>query len=222
MNQIPLVDLKAAHAEVADEVRAGFDRVLAGTAFIGGEEVAAFEREYAEFAGVEHCVGVANGTDALELALRASGVGAGDEVVLPANTFIATAGAVARIGARPVLVDCLPDSLLMDPGAAVAAVGEATRAVVPVHLYGQCADTAALAAELPPHVRVVEDAAQSQGATREGRSPAAAGSPRPASTRARTWARTGTRAPWSPTTRRRPPWCGRWPTTAVSPSTGTT
>ncbi|XIE77596.1 DegT/DnrJ/EryC1/StrS family aminotransferase [Streptomyces sp. SBR177] len=175
MNHIPLVDLKAAHAEVEAEIRAGFDRVLAGTAFIGGEEVAAFEREYAAFGGVAHVVGVANGTDALELALRASGVGAGDEVVLPANTFIATAGAVARIGARPVLVDCAPDTLLIDPGAVLGAVGAATRAVVPVHLYGQCADVAALAAALPERVRIVEDAAQSQGASRSGRTPGAGG-----------------------------------------------
>ena len=169
--QIPLVDLAAAHAEVADEIAAGFARVLAATAFVGGEEVAAFEREYAAFAGVDHCVGVANGTDALELALRASGVRAGHEVALPANTFIATAGAVARIGARPVLVDCDPDTLLIDPERALDAVGPATRAVVPVHLYGQCADTALLAAGLPDWVRMVEDAAQSQGATRDGRSP---------------------------------------------------
>ncbi|MFI8824830.1 DegT/DnrJ/EryC1/StrS family aminotransferase [Streptomyces sp. NPDC053431] len=175
MNQIPLVDLKAAHAEVAEEIRAGFDRVLANTAFIGGEEVAAFEREYAEFGGVAHVVGVANGTDALELALRASGVGAGDEVVLPANTFIATAGAVARTGARAVLVDCDPDTLLIDPRAARAAVGPATKAVVPVHLYGQCADVAALAEGLPAHVRIVEDAAQSQGASRHGRTPGSGG-----------------------------------------------
>ncbi|MFJ3905509.1 DegT/DnrJ/EryC1/StrS family aminotransferase [Streptomyces sp. NPDC090025] len=175
MNHIPLVDLKAAHAEVEAEIRAGFDRVLADTAFIGGAEVAAFEREYAEFGGVAHCVGVANGTDALELALRASGVGAGDEVVLPANTFIATAGAVARTGARPVLVDCAPDTLLIDPKAALAAVGPATRAVVPVHLYGQCADVTALTEALPAHVRVVEDAAQSQGAARDGRTPGTGG-----------------------------------------------
>lgn len=175
MNQIPLVDLKAAHAEVADALRAGFDRVLADTAFIGGEEVRAFEREYAAFAGVGHCVGVANGTDALELALRASGVGVGDEVVLPANTFIATAGAVARIGAKPVPADCLPDTLLLDPQAALDAVTRATRAVVPVHLYGQCADTDGLAAQLPPYVRIVEDAAQSQGASREGRTPGSGG-----------------------------------------------
>ncbi|WP_225847061.1 DegT/DnrJ/EryC1/StrS aminotransferase family protein [Streptomyces sp. HPF1205] len=175
MNQIPLVDLKAAHAEVAEDVRTGFERVLANTAFIGGEEVRAFEREYAAFAGVAHCVGVANGTDALELALRASGVGAGHEVVLPANTFIATAGAVARTGARPVLVDCDPDTYLMDGPAALDAVGGATRAVVPVHLYGQCADVEALAAALPPRVAVVEDAAQSQGAARDGRSPGRGG-----------------------------------------------
>ncbi|MFJ9809538.1 DegT/DnrJ/EryC1/StrS family aminotransferase [Streptomyces sp. NPDC101158] len=175
MNQIPLVDLKAAHAEVAEEIRVGFDRVLANTAFIGGEEVDAFEREYAEFGGVAHVVGVANGTDALELALRASGVGAGDEVVLPANTFIATAGAVTRTGARPVLVDCDPETLLIDPRAARAAVGGATKAVVPVHLYGQCADVAALAEELPARVRIVEDAAQSQGASRHGRTPGSGG-----------------------------------------------
>ncbi|MFJ9537500.1 DegT/DnrJ/EryC1/StrS family aminotransferase [Streptomyces sp. NPDC101225] len=171
MNQIPLVDLKAAHEEVADEVRAGFDRVLANTAFVGGEEVRRFEREYAGFGGVAHCVGVANGTDAVELALRASGVGPGDDVVLPANTFIATAGAVARIGARPVLADCLPGSHLLDPQAALDAITPATRAVVPVHLYGQMADVTALASRLPDGVRVVEDAAQCQGASRDGRTP---------------------------------------------------
>ena len=175
MNQIPLVDLKAAHEEVADEVRAGFERALAGTAFIGGDEVRRFEREYADFGGVAHCVGVANGTDAVELALRASGVGPGDEVVVPANTFIATAGAVARIGARPVLADCLPGSYLLDPQAALDAVGPATRAVVPVHLYGQMAEVTELAAQLPDHVRVVEDAAQCQGATRDGRTPGSGG-----------------------------------------------
>ena len=100
---IPLVDLQAAHAEVAEEVSTGFKRIFAETAFIGGEEVAAFEREYAAFCSVSHCVGVANGTDALELALRAAGVGQGDEVILPANTFVATAEAVVRAGARPVL-----------------------------------------------------------------------------------------------------------------------
>ena len=170
MNAIPLVDLKAAHAEVADEVKQGFERILAATAFVGGAEVAAFEQEYARFSRARHCVGVANGTDALELALRAVGAGPGDEVVLPANTFIATAEAVARAGARPVLVDCDPATHLIDVPAALAAVGERTRAVIPVHLFGQLAPAAELAEALAgTGVHVVEDAAQSQGATRHGR-----------------------------------------------------
>ena len=170
MGRIPLVDLQAAHAEVAEEVELGFKRIISATAFIGGEEVAAFEREFAAFVGVPHCVGVANGTDALELALRAAGVVAGDEVVLPANTFIATAEAVARVGARPVLVDMDPASYLVDVDAALAAVTPATRAVVPVHLYGQLAEVERLTDGLAgTGVTVVEDAAQCQGATRHGR-----------------------------------------------------
>ncbi|MFV2100542.1 DegT/DnrJ/EryC1/StrS family aminotransferase [Micromonospora sp. LOL_024] len=169
MPKIPLVDLAAAHLEVAEEVESGFKRIVADTAFVGGAEVAAFEREYAAFSGVTHCVGVANGTDALELALRAVGVGPGAEVVLPANTFIATAEAVARAGGRPVLVDCDPESYLIDVDAALAAVTPATRAVVPVHLYGQLADVQRLRAGLSGRgVAVVEDAAQCQGATRHG------------------------------------------------------
>jgi sugar O-acyltransferase (sialic acid O-acetyltransferase NeuD family) len=147
-SQIPLVDLGAAHAEIADEVRAGFERVFATTGFVGGPEVAAFEQEYAAYSGVRHCVGVGNGTDALELALLASGVGREDEVVLPANTFIATAEAVARVGARPVLVDCDPDTHLIDVDAALAAVGPRTAAVMPVHLYGQHAAVELLEAKL--------------------------------------------------------------------------
>jgi dTDP-4-amino-4,6-dideoxygalactose transaminase len=170
------VDLKAAHAEVADEVRAGFDRILAATAFVGGHDVAAFEREYADFSGVRHCVGVGNGTDALELALRAAGVRRGDEVVLPANTFIATAEAVVRAGGRPVLVDCDPGTHLIDVPAALAAVGRRTAAVIPVHLYGQLAPVERLAAGLAGSgVAIVEDAAQCQGATRHGRAAGAGG-----------------------------------------------
>jgi dTDP-4-amino-4,6-dideoxygalactose transaminase len=165
VSKIPLVDLQAAHAEVADDVAVGFKRVLANTAFVGGEEVAGFEREYAEFAGVEHCVGLANGTDALELALRALGVGPGDEAIVPANTFIATAEAVARVGARVVLVDCDPSTYLIDTDAALRAITPRTKAILPVHLYGQQAPVEAL---LGSGVPVVEDAAQSQGATRHG------------------------------------------------------
>ncbi|MGN9910402.1 DegT/DnrJ/EryC1/StrS family aminotransferase [Phytohabitans sp. LJ34] len=176
MSNIPLVDLAAAHAEVAEEVEAGFKRIIGGTAFIGGAEVASFEEEYAAFTGVPHCVGVANGTDAIELALRAVGAGPGSEVILPANTFIATAEAVARAGARPVLVDCDPDTYLIDVDAALAAVTPATRAIVPVHLYGQLAPVERIRARLGgSDVAIVEDAAQSQGATRFGRGAGADG-----------------------------------------------
>jgi dTDP-4-amino-4,6-dideoxygalactose transaminase len=161
---IPFVDLAAAHAELDQEIRAGFDRVMSTTAFINGSDVGAFEEEYAGFLGAAHCVGVANGTDALELALRAVGCGPGREVILPANTFVATAEAVVRAGARPVLVDVDPDQLLIDP--AQVNPGPATAAIVPVHLYGQCAPVESFE---DLGVPVVEDAAQSQGATRHGR-----------------------------------------------------
>src|SRR3979490_2155553 len=98
---VPLVDLAAQHDQVAEEAALGWAEVLKATAFVGGPQVAAFEAEFAEYSGVRHCVGVANGTDALELALRALGVGPGDECMLPANTFIATAEAVAPAGAAP-------------------------------------------------------------------------------------------------------------------------
>jgi dTDP-4-amino-4,6-dideoxygalactose transaminase len=171
LKPIPLVDLAAQCDEIAAEVAAGWAAVLERTAFVGGPQVAAFESEYAEFVGVGHCVGVGNGTDAIELALRAYGVGPGDECVLPANTFIATAEAVARTGATPVLVDQADDdTYLLDVTAVEAAVGPRTRAILPVHLYGQAAPVERL---LPIAARVgavvVEDAAQSQGATRNGR-----------------------------------------------------
>jgi dTDP-4-amino-4,6-dideoxygalactose transaminase len=168
---IPLVDLGAQQAEVDDEVRAGLDEVFARTAFIGGPAVGAFEKAYAQFTSVEHCVGVANGTDAIELALRAVGVEPGAEVILPANTFIATAEAVSRIGATPVLVDVDDEYQLIDPSAVRAACTASTKAIVPVHLFGQVAPVERLidiAAEFG--AVVVEDAAQSQGATRHGRS----------------------------------------------------
>ncbi|WP_158881468.1 DegT/DnrJ/EryC1/StrS family aminotransferase [Amycolatopsis anabasis] len=164
MPGIPLVDLAAQHDQVADEVAAGWAEVLKATAFVGGPQVAAFEAEFAEFCGVGHCVGVANGTDALELALRALGVGPRDECVLPANTFIATAEAVARAGARVVLADCDAETGLIDVDAVHAVTGPRTRAIVPVHLYGQTAPVEALPAGVP----ILEDAAQAQGARRDG------------------------------------------------------
>jgi dTDP-4-amino-4,6-dideoxygalactose transaminase len=177
VTSIPLVDLAAQHAAVADEVASGWQEVLAATAFIGGRQVAAFESEYAEFIGTQHCVGVANGTDAIEIALRALGVGAGDECILPANTFIATAEAVCRAGATPVLVDCADDgTYLIDTAAVEAAITPRTRAIIPVHLYGQAAPTERLM-PLAEQIGafVVEDAAQSQGARRHGASAGALG-----------------------------------------------
>jgi dTDP-4-amino-4,6-dideoxygalactose transaminase len=177
VTSIPLVDLSAQHAAVADEVAEGWQEVLARTAFIGGPQVATFEHEYAEFIRVPHCVAVANGTDAIEIALRALGVGYGGECILPANTFIATAEAVCRAGATPVLVDCADDeTYLIDTGAVEAAVTPRTAAIIPVHLYGQAAPVERL---LPLARRigawVVEDAAQSQGARRNGTSAGALG-----------------------------------------------
>ena len=168
MTSIPLVDLAAQHAAVAEEVAEGWRDVLARTSFIAGPQVVTFESEYAAFVGTRHCVGLANGTDAIEIALRALGVGAGDECILPANTFIATAEAVSRAGATPVLVDCADDgTYLIDTDAVGAVMTPRTRAIIPVHLYGQAAPVERL---LPLAGKigawVVEDAAQSQGARR--------------------------------------------------------
>ena len=168
--QIPFVDLASQHAEIAAEVEAGIAAVFATTAFVDGPPVADFEQQYAEFVGVDHCVGVANGTDALELALRAAGVRPGSEVVIPANTFVATAEAVSRIGAVPVPVDVDDDRLLIDPDAVEAAITDRTQAVVPVHLFGQLAPMGRLAEVCDTAgVALVEDAAQSQGARLAGR-----------------------------------------------------
>jgi dTDP-4-amino-4,6-dideoxygalactose transaminase len=176
MKAIPLVDLSAAHAEVSAEINAGLQGVMASAAFIKGKVTEAFEREYAAFAGVAHCVGVANGTDAVELALRAVDLHAGDEIVLPANTFVATAEAVVRAGGRPALADVDPDHLLLEPQSLESAMTEATKVVLPVHLFGQLApmaDIAKVAAR--SGAIVVEDAAQAHGATQNGMPPASVG-----------------------------------------------
>lgn len=169
--KVPFLDLQSQQAEVMDEVASVWQRQLATAAFIGGPEVEAFEQEYADYIGVGHVVGVSNGTDALELAFRAVGVGSGDEVIMPANTFIATAEAVSRIGAVPVFVDVDVDHLLIDPQAVEAAITPRTRAVAPVHLYGQTAPVEEILPIADKHgLAVVEDAAQSQGASsRAGR-----------------------------------------------------
>jgi dTDP-4-amino-4,6-dideoxygalactose transaminase len=162
---IPLVDLQIQHRQVAAEIEAGFARVMEQGSFILGPDVERFERDFAAYCDVSHCIGVANGTDALELVLRAVGIGAGDEVILPVNTFIATALAVARADAVAVFVDCDEQHGLIDPDAARAAVGPRTKALLPVHLYGQMAPMEPLADLAGERGLVLlEDAAQSQGA----------------------------------------------------------
>jgi dTDP-4-amino-4,6-dideoxygalactose transaminase len=168
--EVPFVDLGAQQAEIDDEVQAGLKDVFANTAFIGGPAVREFEDSYAAALAVRHCIGVGNGTDALELAMRAAGVCPGGEVILPANTFIATAEAAWRIGAVPVPVDVDPVHLLIDPGRVAEAVTDRTQAIVPVHLFGQTA----FVERLTPIAQacgavIIEDAAQSQGAKRFGR-----------------------------------------------------
>jgi dTDP-4-amino-4,6-dideoxygalactose transaminase len=176
MSSIPPVDLWIQHQAIADEVAGGMAAVLNKTAFILGPPVKDFEAEYAAFTGARHCIGVANGTDALELALRAARVGAGDEVILPTNTFIATALAVVRAGARPVLVDSDPDFHLLDLGQVASRITGKTKAIIPVHLYGQPAPMEKVV-ELAQGrgLIVIEDAAQAQGARRGGRAAGAWG-----------------------------------------------
>ena len=166
---VPLVDLQLLHARIAHEVRADISRLMDSTAFVLGPEVTAFENKYADFCGVKHCIGVGNGTDAIELALRAIGISSGDEVVIPANTFVATAEAVVRAGGRLVLADC-DENYVLDPTSLGESLTSRTRAVIAVDLYGQIADMDALGAVVDDSIAVIEDAAQSHGATRGGRS----------------------------------------------------
>jgi dTDP-4-amino-4,6-dideoxygalactose transaminase len=167
---VPLVDLAVQHDAIADEVRDGFRSVIARAAFIGGREIAEFESAFAEYCGAAHCAAVANGTDALELLLRANGIGAGDEVVLPANTFVATAEAVIRAGAIPVLADVDQTHLLLDPGSVRQVISARTRAVIAVHLFGQTAPMAALRDVADEAGAILlEDAAQAHGARQLGK-----------------------------------------------------
>jgi len=167
---VPLVDLKAQYRSIQADVDAAVARVLERGDFILGEDVREFEREFATWCGAPRALGCASGTDALHLACRALGIGPGDEVILPAFTFVATALGVTQAGATPVLVDVDPRTALMDPERAARAIGPKTKALLPVHLYGQCADMdpiLALAAERG--LAVIEDAAQAHGAEYKGR-----------------------------------------------------
>ena len=167
---VPMVDLKAQYARIRGEMDAAVLRVMAAAQFIGGEECRLLEQEFARYCGAAQACGVANGTDALTLALRAFGVGPGDEVVTVANTFIATGEAIFLNGARPVFVDVDPVTFTMDPSALEGAITPRTKLIVPVHLYGHPADMPAIMDVATRHgIPVLEDAAQAHGAEVGGR-----------------------------------------------------
>jgi dTDP-3-amino-3,4,6-trideoxy-alpha-D-glucose transaminase len=168
--EVPFMDLAAGAAAVGDELEAAFRRVVRSGHWVLGEEVAAFERELAAYCGVRHCIGVGSGLDALQLTLRALGVGPGDEVLVPGYTAVATWMAVSLTGARPVGIDVDPITFTMDPALLDAALTSRTRAVVPVHLCGRPADLDAIGAWAEANgVLLVEDACQAIGATWDGR-----------------------------------------------------
>jgi dTDP-4-amino-4,6-dideoxygalactose transaminase len=167
---IPLVNLKRQHEALRGEIREAIDRVIDRGDFILGREVAAFEEEFAAYCGAKHCVGVGCGLDALTLALKELDIGPGDEVITVANTFIATALAVQHLGATPVVVDCDPNTFNIDVQRIHAAITPRTRAIIPVHLYGQPADMDAIRTMADEHgVAVIEDACQAHGARYHGR-----------------------------------------------------
>ena len=169
-NTMQFIDLAAQQARIKKQIDANIEQVLSHGQYILGPEVAELEDKLAAYCGAKHCIGVANGTDALQIALMALGVGAGDEVITPGFTYIATAETVALLGAKPVYVDIVEQTYNLDPAKLEAAITPRTKAIVPVSLYGQCADFDAVNAIAARHnLPVIEDAAQSFGASYKGR-----------------------------------------------------
>jgi dTDP-4-amino-4,6-dideoxygalactose transaminase len=166
--RIPFADLKRGTESLRGELDAAAARVLDSGWYVLGDEGRSFEQEFADFVGSRFAVGVASGTDAIELALRALGVGPGDEVVTQANTCVPTIAGIERTGAAAVLCDVEPEAATMDPESLLDAIGPSTKAIVPVHLYGQCADVDAIL-EVAGDIAVVEDCAQAHGAELRGR-----------------------------------------------------
>jgi len=170
MQNIPFLDLKTPHQELWPEIAPLYEKAFMNAAFIGGEHVNEFEKEFAAFCGAAHCATVNSGTDALHLAFRALGLGPGDEVITTPHTFIDTTEAISLAGAKPVFADINPRTYTLDPKLAEKAITPRTKAIVPVHLYGQCAEMDALMALAKSrNLILVEDAAQAHGATFHGR-----------------------------------------------------
>jgi dTDP-4-amino-4,6-dideoxygalactose transaminase len=173
---VPFLDLRDTYTEIQDELDAACRRVMDSGWYILGKEVRAFEEEFAAYCGVSHCVGVGNGLEALQLILRAYGVGRGDEVIVPSNTYIATWLAVSGAGATPVPVEPVERTFNLDPTLIEAAITDKTKAILPVHLYGQTAETDAIHETAKRfNLKVVEDAAQAHGASYCGRKAGALG-----------------------------------------------
>jgi dTDP-4-amino-4,6-dideoxygalactose transaminase len=168
--EVPFVDLKAQYSSIKSEVLEGIGRVLDSGHFVGGEHVEKFEEEFARYVGAQIAIGVSSGTSALELALKAADVGPGDEVIVPANSFFATAEAVSNVGATPVFADVSSDTFHMDVTNIEERISKKTRAVIPVHLYGRAMDLTKLVEVCKRHnLELIEDAAQAQGVGRQGK-----------------------------------------------------
>ncbi|WP_424961686.1 DegT/DnrJ/EryC1/StrS family aminotransferase [Ekhidna sp.] len=167
---IPFVDLKAQYELIKEEVDQAIASVIDQTAFIGGEVIKLFESDFAEYVGAKYCIGVANGTDAIEIVLKALGIGEGDEVIVPALTWISTAGAVNNVGAEPVFVDVLENERTVNPDLIEQKITDKTKAIIPVHLYGLPARMDQIMEIAKEHnLKIVEDCAQAHGAEINGR-----------------------------------------------------
>ncbi|MEQ9404473.1 MAG: DegT/DnrJ/EryC1/StrS family aminotransferase [Cyclobacteriaceae bacterium] len=167
--KVPFVDLKAQYLSIKEEIDGAIQSVIDGDLFVAGKAVTQFEREFANYLNIGHCIGCANGTDALEIALKALGIGPGDEVLVPALTWISTAGAVSNLGAEPVFVDVLPGERTMDPAQIREKITGKTKAVIPVHLYGLPARMIEILQIADNHnLFVIEDCAQAHGAAING------------------------------------------------------
>jgi dTDP-3-amino-3,4,6-trideoxy-alpha-D-glucose transaminase len=167
--QVPFLDLKAQYGSIKPEVSAAIDAVLSSAQYVGGEAVDRFEKAFSAYTGARYTVAVSNGTVALELALRATGIGAGDEVIVPTNSFIATAEAVSNVGARPIFADMNAATFHMDAASAEKAITPKTKAIIPVHLYGRAMDLTEIEKLAQKYnLAIIEDAAQAQGIGRKG------------------------------------------------------